>query len=385
MDVIIGVDAVRPPLTGIGRYSLQLALGLASHPAVSRVRYFALGGWVGDVRRLAGVERTPAGGHGRFRGWVSQRPLPVRIHSALVPRYLGWRLRNEGRALFHAPGFFLPPFPGPGVATVHDLTHLGFPQCHPPAWVDLLVRKLPDSVRRARHVITPTEAVRTELVRRFGVPADRITAVPHGVDAEFRPRDAGEIRRALLPYRLEPGRYSLFVGTIEPRKNIDRLLHAYEMLPGTLRGRFPLVLAGARGWLSRRTHERIERAAADGWLRYLAFVPQADLPMLYAGARLFAYPSLYEGFGLPVLEAMASGTPVVASRIAAIEEVTGGVARLVEPEDADALFVALRETLEDGHWPREAHCMGVDRSRRYSWRACVEHTIAVYEQAARAA
>jgi alpha-1,3-rhamnosyl/mannosyltransferase len=176
-----------------------------------------------------------------------------------------------------------------------------------------------------------------------------------------------------------PGAYTLFTGTVEPRKNIGTLLDAYSRLPAALRGRCPLVVCGYRGWQSDALHRRLEEAQAQGWVKYLGFVSNEMLPLLMAGARLFAYPSVYEGFGLPVLEAMASGVPVVCSNATTLPEVTGGAAAMHEPNDVDTLLVCLQQGLEDGTWRHEARERGLVRADQFSWERCASETMAVYK------
>jgi alpha-1,3-rhamnosyl/mannosyltransferase len=302
----------------------------------------------------------------------------VRAYHAVSPALFGWRLRAESDAIFHSPNYFLPPFPGRTVATIHDLSHLWFPQFHPAARIDYLKRALPDTLRRADFLITDAESVRLEMIRHFGWSADRIAAVPLGVDPVFKPRRFADLRPLLRRYGLPDTGYTLHVGTIEPRKNLERLLFAYEALPVAVRQRWPLVLAGSRGWQSGKIHDRICRGAAAGWVQYLDFVAQDDLPFLYAGARLFAYPSLYEGFGLPPLEAMASGVPVVTSNVSSLPEVVGAAAIMVEPMDVPALTVALRRGLEDEDWRRSAIDLGCARALAFSWTKCVDSTVSIY-------
>ena len=244
--------------------------------------------------------------------------------------------------------------------------------------MDYLNLAFPQSLRRATHLITDAESVRQELIQRIGWPADRVTAVPLGVDVAFRPRDMAQLEPLMQRLGLRLNEYSLFVGTIEPRKNVDRLLSAYEALPAKLRRSFPLVLAGERGWRSAEVHARIARAESAGWLRYLAFVPEDELPKLYAGARLFVYPSLYEGFGLPVLEAMASGTAVITSNVASLPEVVGDAAMLVDPKDIDQLAHALQELLQDDQKRANAGAAGLARAASFTWSECLSKTIDVY-------
>lgn len=384
MNVILAVDAVVAPLTGIGRYAFELAQRLPQHPLIEQLRYFSFGRWLdgADLARLAIAApqsgAAPASLRPSLRNRLAGNRLAVRAYHALTPTVYGWRLRSEAGAIFHSPNYFLPPFPGRSVASIHDLSHLWSPQFHPAARIDYLKRALPDTLRRADFLITDAESVRREVIRHFSWPADRIAAVPLGVDPVFRPRPAADLWPVLQRYGLQAAGYTLNVGTIEPRKNLERLLRAYEALPTALRQRWPLVLAGARGWRSEAIHDQICKGAAAGWVRYLDFVVQDDLPHLYAGARLFVYPSLYEGFGLPPLEAMASGVPVVTSNVSSLTELVGAAAMMVDPQDVTALSAALARGLEDDDWRSSGVELGLARASAFGWAECINNTVSIY-------
>lgn len=383
MKIILATDAIHAQLTGIGRYAFELAQRLHEHALIENMRFFSYGRWLDHSDLIqksestsvtdASVVRRPS-----MRTRLASNRLAVRAFQAIAPYLFGWRLRHEYDSLFHSPNYFLPPFPGLAVATIHDLSHIFFPHFHPVARVEYMNRMLPDTLRRADFLITDAESVRMEVIRHFDWPADRIAAVPLGVSPVFHIRHIAELEPVLQRYGLHAGRYTLCVGTIEPRKNLVRLLCAYETLPAPLRSRWPLVLAGARGWKSDAIHSRIAQGAAAGWVKYLEFVTQNDLPYLYAGARLFAYPSLYEGFGLPVLEAMASGVPVVTSNVSSLPEVVGGAALMVDPLDVIGLSAALRRGLDDNVWRASALKLGLERASVLTWNECVDNTVSIY-------
>ncbi|WP_157667445.1 glycosyltransferase family 4 protein [Comamonas serinivorans] len=389
LDLILGADALRAPLTGIGRYTFELARRLVQRDEVARLRYFSMGRWVADP--LAGLDApdgeavaAPAD-RGRappasLRTRLATSPLAVRLYAACSPRLLGWRLRDQGRSIYHAPNYIVPPFPGAAVSTVHDLSHILCPQFHPRARVDYLNLTLGPSLARTAHVITVSEAVRQELLARALMPPERVTAIHLAADAVFRPHTPAMLAPAMQALGLRAGRYSLFVGTVEPRKNIARLIEAYARLSRDLRLTWPLVLVGGPGWHSEAIHARMAQAQAEGWLRYLSFIDQRWLPAVYAGARLLAYPSLYEGFGLPIVEAMACGTPVLTSNASCMPEVAGGAAHLVDPLDVEDLAHGLARCLEDEAWLVQARTQGLARAAALSWDRCADETVAVYRQ-----
>lgn len=183
---------------------------------------------------------------------------------------------------------------------------------------------------------------------------------------------------SLRRFGLEPQGYVLCVATIEPRKRIDCLLEAYRALPNAVKRSFPLVLVGGKGWLHHSLDVEIKKAQIEGWLQQIGFVSNADLRQLYAGARLFAFPSVYEGFGLPVLEAMASGAPVIASNSSSIPEILQDCGRLVETGNVPAWTEAIRSGIEDSAWRMQASRKGLARSQDFTWSRCAGETANVY-------
>nr|WP_314490230.1 glycosyltransferase family 1 protein [uncultured Pseudomonas sp.] len=376
MKVVLSVDPVRFPLTGIGRYTYELAQHLAASPQITDLRYMAGRKFLPSLPSASDVS---GGGHGLKRV-VQKLPIAIEAYRRLMPWLKSQTLKGHSDFLYHSPNYYLPPFKGLRVATFHDLSPFTWPQCHTPQLGRFLRTELTQTVKRADRLITDSEFTRQELAAYFNWPLERIDAVPLASSAEFHPRDEAELTPTLARHGLRPRGYSLFVGTIEPRKNIGTLLDAYQQLPLPLRLRFPLVLTGYQGWRSEAIHQRLESASREGWARYLGFVPGNELPLLFAGARLFTFPSLYEGFGLPVLEAMSSGVPVVCSTTSSLPEVAGEAALMCDALDVDALTELIARGLEDTAWRDAAINAGLAHAARFSWERCALGTLETYRR-----
>ncbi len=374
MKIILATDAIKPPLTGIGRYTWELANRVPGIQGVESVRFFSGGRWVNDVSLL--LNQSPVKLAARRR--LLRNPVAVAVYRWLSPLLLRQRLRALSDHLYHSPNYYLPPFAGPAIATFHDLSIFRCPQFHLPERVDFMQREIQIALGRANFLITDSEFVRQEIIDFFDWPEAKVRVVPLGVAEEYRPRHADETVGVLGKFGLAFGGYALCVATIEPRKNIGALLSAYEALPQALRNRYPLVLAGAYGWRSEAIHRRIEKGQRQGWLRYLGYVSEADLPLLFSGARGFVYPSLYEGFGLPVIEAMASGLPVLISNRSSLPEVAMGAALIVEAEDVQTMTENIRVLLENDQWRDVAAQRSLEVAAQYSWETTAQKTVEIY-------
>jgi len=374
MRVIFNVDAITAPLTGIGRYALELARGLAHHEEIEELRLYSAYRWVDDPAHALAANRTIAA----IRRNVPFKTQALELYTQLRGALFRLHTRKMRGWLLHTPNYVLMPFDGPALTTVHDLSWLSFPEAHPVERVRFLDRHLPDSLERANLVLTDSDFIAAEIASRFGVPRAKIRAIPLGVDARYRPEPRAAIAATLAKYDLQDSAYLLVVATLEPRKNLARLVRAYAALPAALRARHPLVIAGARGWLSGELESAIAPLEASGAARRLGYVGEDDLPAIYAGAHAFAFPSLYEGFGLPVLEAMACGVPVLTSNVSSLPEIAGDVALTVDPRDDGALRIGLERILEDMNWRTGASARGVVRAHDYPWSRCVDATIDAY-------
>ena len=372
----MGVAAMRVAINALllaGRYSgVEKAIyALLRHIGEgSDDEFVALVGRGFDAARLEGcrirVERLPVG----------NRPRLLRI---LYEEFrLGRRL--GGFHLLHAPAYVAPRrLDVPLVLTIYDLVALRHPELARRANVAHYRLRLPRSARAAARIIVPLECVARQVVEHLGVDRDRVRVVPLGVDAGFRPPSAAAVASVREHYALGAP-FVLFVGNIEPKKNLPTLLRAFAELT---RHGLPheLVIAGTRGWKCRCVFRLPAELGIEDRVRFLGYVAEADLPGLYGAAELFAFPSLIEGFGLPPLEAMACGTPVVTSDAEALVETAGDAAEHVPARDAEALADAMRRVLGDQAL-RERLCQaGLARAAQFTWQRTAEATRAVYREA----
>ncbi|MBN1180155.1 MAG: glycosyltransferase family 4 protein [Anaerolineae bacterium] len=351
-----------------------------------------------EVQVLGAVLHCRGLRHCRLARWDLLQPPPWRALAALVDRALLWpwavaaggvmrrRLSAalEGVDVFHASAVL--PWRQPGAAnviTIHDLSALQFPELHTPNNRELHRRACRFAQEEADSVIVVSEATRRAVVADLGIPAQRVYVVYNGVDAAFRPlADREAVVRTLAPFGLVPGQYILHVGTLEPRKNLERLVSAYAGVRQALSSLAPtLVLVGAKGWGYRSLFERVDALGLAGHIRFLDWVPAEALLALYNGAVLFVYPSLYEGFGLPPLEAMACGVPVLASDAASLPEVVGEAGLLLPPEDTTAWTDAIVALLRDPARRDALRQAGLARAARFSWARAARETLAVYTAA----
>lgn len=373
--MIIGVDytAAAWQGAGIGRYTRELmraAVGLDR--GLHYTLFYAARGlpasspYLADLRALCAANPN-----------VRARPIPL---SPRLLTILWQRLRLPLRAellagpfdLLHAPDFVLPPTAARTLLTVHDLTFLVRPECAEAGLRRYLGRAVPPSLRRADLIVVDSRATAADLASLLAVAGPRVRLIYPGVDPRFRPLPPAAVEHVRTALGL-PDQFLLFVGTLEPRKNLPRLLAAFAAaeLPPEL----TLLIVGRKGWLFEQIFATVAELGLESRVRFLDFVDDAHLPALYNLARAFVYPSLYEGFGLPVLEALACGAPVVTSAVSSLPEVAGAAAVLVDPEQVASIADGIRRALAEADRLRRA---GPPQARPFSWGAAARELLDCY-------
>ena len=285
--------------------------------------------------------------------------------------------------IFHGPVFYIPPgISCKKVMTIHDLMFYRFPQFLPPDVIDLFDNITRKSIRRADHVIAVSQFTRNDVVDLLGYPEDRISVIENGVSDRFHPvREREEIDRVLRKYGIDRP-YILFVGTAERKKNLAGLLSAYKELREGERIDELLVVAGGNKWAFEEFLADLKEKGLEKEVRCTGYVAQEELPCLYSGAELFVFPSLFEGGGIPPLEAMACGTPVVTSAVTAIPEMVGDAAVLVNPRDPHDIAEGIFRILSDGDFRADLVSRGLERAKILSWDRCAKKVVDLYRELA---
>lgn len=358
---MIGIDArlLAYRTGGISTYTRQVILALADFAPPDAMHIFY-------HRKDANPLNMP------FRSSRLFTPPHHRLErSALTTELLRHRLH-----IWHSPDF-IPPFRGAKrhVITVHDLTFLHYPQHKDKASARYYHDQIGYAVRHADHILSVSQATKHDLITMLGVSENKITVQPNGIDESFKPLSA-EDKTAWREKLNLPNTYILHVGTLEPRKNIPTLLDAYLMLKDAP----PLVLVGRMGWLFDETLARIHELQAQGKpIIWRDNIEDMALPAVYANASVLVLPSFYEGFGLPALEAMACGTPVIVSNNSSLPEVVGDCGLLIHPEQPETLYHALEQALGDSAWREQVITKGMARAQNFTWQKSAKIAWSVYQ------
>jgi glycosyltransferase involved in cell wall biosynthesis len=357
---------------GIGRYTRGLVAALADIDQENQYVLFCAGGspsrteWPPNFA----VRRSPIPSRWLTTGWHRMGlPFPAELLTGTCD-------------LYHSPDFVLPPLrTARGVVTVHDLTFMRLPACADPGLRAYLNRSVPKAVSAARHVLADSWSTRNDLIELLQVRPGKVSVVPGAVDATFaRVEDPATLEQTRAGYRLPPW-FIISVGTLEPRKNYSRLVSAYALMRRQSALPHHLVIAGRPGWLYQELNERARTEGVGNHVHFLGFVPDRDLPALYTLADLMVFPSLYEGFGMPPLEAMACGTPVVSSNNSSLPESVGSAALTVDAEHVEDIADAMARVLGNNSLRARLIELGKIQAERFTWTAAARQLLAAYRRA----
>ena len=384
--LLINVAPLRSPLTGIGYYTLNILsellsreldiVGVKNGVILNRIQLEEL------VNSFLHTENTPVKVPKTTRFIVETlRSIPG-VYS-IKNKLLSIRSKNNLSKLadqsyvYFEPSFIPFDYNGITITTIHDLSFITHPDFHPATRVDYLQRKIEESISKTSHIIVDSHFILEELNKYYPSTIGRSSCIYLGVAKSFKAYSQVECEPFLKSQRLGYKNFVLSVATLEPRKNLQQLIKAYKLLPNAVRQSNPLVLVGDQGWKNAELLDEAKSLIAAKQIVFTGYVSDEELKLLYASAKLFVYPSLYEGFGLPVIEAMASGVPVITSNIGATAEVSKGGATLVDPLDAVDIANTMQKVLDDQELQEKLALDGMERAKAFTWKKTVDEILEV--------
>jgi glycosyltransferase involved in cell wall biosynthesis len=389
MRVIVNQQAAIGQRTGVGCYAHELLRQLQQLPGGHQIDGFPCS-W----------ERHIVKGWSRIRPFFepkipdddhenSSNRLGSRVRRGTIASirrggrtFMASRLRglkkSVGYDIYHETNFVPYDIDCPTVTTIHDLSAILHPDWHPAERVKHFEQSFRRSLPLSGHFLAVSKFTRDEVIRHLGIPASRVSVTYNGIRPELSPLPSETVQPILKSLGL-PSQYLLYLGTLEPRKNLLRLLQAYCSLPSTLREKYPLVLVGRWGWKAAAIGAYMRDEGRHRGVIHAGYIPDEHLSAVYNGARALVYPSLYEGFGLPPVEMMACGGAVLTSTAGALEEMFGGQAHLIDPNDTDGWRDAMKRVLVDDDWYHELRRGATARAARYTWTRAAIDTVKVYE------
>lgn len=360
MKIVFNASCIQQPLTGIGHFAYQNLQELQTLLKENIVAY--------DYHEPVASKNTTTSFKSTLKKIIMHLPMAYTLHRYIKNQKFKKFIQEHQCDVYLEPNFVLFDSPIASIPVIYDLSFIRHPETHPKFRRKIFKKYLKNTINSAKNIITISEFSKSEIMNIFKVPSEKIHVAYCGASQEFRPRNTDEVQTTLDKYQLKHRQFILGIGTFEPRKNLIRTCEAYAQLPETLRHAFPLVLCGASGWGDIQLSEQVKKLIENQEIKILNYVSNQELYELTAAARCSCYASIYEGFGLPVLEAMQSATPVVTSNLSSMPEVAGDACILVNPYEISEIQHALEELLTKDKLCEELTEKGLQQAQKFSWK-----------------
>lgn len=370
-NIIVNAIPLRGQMNGIGRYVKSLFKELVGSSDLD-IEFFY--GTYFSKKLQNDVAINPS-----IIGTIKKIPFYYWLRECYMSSVIKSKTKNK-KYIYHNPNFISYKMDARIVTNVHDISFIKYPKYHPKKRVDFLTKHIKQSIEVSDFIITDSNFIREEIIEYFKIDSERVVSIPLGVDSNFKKINSKECNFKLSNYNLSYKNYFLSVSTLEPRKNIISAIKAYEKLPYKVQKEYPFVIVGAEGWLNSQFHTLINSLISKKIIILLGHVKEEDLPFLYAGAKLFIYPSIYEGFGLPILEAFASGVPVITSNRSSINEIAGNSALIVNPLDIEQIYNGFLNIISNPSYEEKLIDAGLHRAKKYTWNKTAQLTNMTYQK-----
>ena len=375
MKILVNGAPLLKTLTGVGYYIFQLAKGLKELD--TDITFYYVWFWSSRLRK------QPSRNYSKIAELVKKLlPKPYILTHTIKTVLFNLQLAIEKPDLIFEPNYICPPIFSytPTVITVHDLSHIRFPEFHPEERVNFFNKFLPQNLKNADKIVAVSEFTKRELISLGLAPKEKIEVIYNGVSNKFRPYSKDEVEKTLSFYNLKYKEFILTIGTLEPRKNLSALFKAYEKLLQRENNIPKLIVAGGKGWNLELFEDDMKTAINDQQVEFLGYLADNELQHIYASAKFFVFPSLYEGFGLPPLEAMASGTPVISSNASSLPEVIEEAGILVDPTDIEEICKNIKILNEDSSLRGSLIKKGLEQSEKFSWEKGAEKLNSLFRE-----
>lgn len=377
MKIGIDISLQCMPRSGIGQYQYNLIKNLLM---IDKKNFYHL--YAFNYRWRHKFNQLKFSGAENYK--VSVTPIPQRLMTIwwIFVRYPYLEQVTKPCDVYHISETCVQPTRlGRKVAVIHDLTTLLYPEYHLKQNIFFYNRRFKDIKKYADAVITESESTKNDIIRHLNIDPQKIFVTHFAADESFRPIKENEVKKKLSKFNIQKP-YIMFLGTLEPRKNIPTLIRAFTALKKKKNIPHKLVLVGQKGWFFQEIEKALEESLYRDEIIFPGYIPDEDIPALYNGAEIFVYPSFYEGFGLPVLEAMQCGTPVITSNISSMPEIGGDACYYIEPKSLDDLTRGLEKIIENTDLRKKMSQKGIERAKQFSWEKCAKETLRIYTQTA---
>lgn len=369
--VIVNAIPLRGPMNGIGRYIRSIFTELSEKKDIDLEFFY---GTYFSKKLEGDAAINPA-----LLSVAKKFPFYYALRELYVSRAIKYKIKKN-KCIYHNPNFISYKLNVPIVTNIHDISFIKYPEYHPKKRVDFLTAHIKNSISISDIILTDSNFIRDEIIDYFKISQDRVVSIPLAADETFTKLKFNDIDQVLSSVNLTYKKYFLSVSTIEPRKNIISAIKAFISLPTKIQNEYPFVIVGGGGWLNSDFYSLISPLIATKKIILLGYLAEEKLPSLYAGAKLFIYPSIYEGFGLPILEASACATPVITSNTSSIPEIASSFAVMVNPINIDDICSGIMSIISNDSFEKKLITNGLYSTKKYTWANTANQTLKIYDQ-----
>lgn len=369
--VIVNSIPLRGPMNGIGRYIKSLFNELIKEKHLD-IEFFYGTYFSKKLENDAVINKN-------ILGLAKRMPFYYFLRELYISNAIKLKT-NKNNYLYHNPNFISYKLNCPIITNIHDISFIKFPEFHPKKRVDFLTKHIRRSIDISDIILTDSNYIRDEIVDYFKINSDRVYSIPLGVSSNFKPKSDTDCKNILMENGLIYKKYFLSVSTIEPRKNIISSIKAYISLPEKIQKEYPLVIVGMDGWLNSELYDHVKKLLEKKRIIFLGHISEVKLPILYGGAKLLIYPSLYEGFGLPIIEAYATGLPVISSNTSSMLEIGQNAAVIIDPLNIEQIHDSILKIINDIDYEKKLIIAGLKKSKKYTWQSTAKKTLEIYNK-----